>query len=426
MEIKEIYNLYKQFYKVTTDTRADLTNSVFFALKGDSFNGNKFAAAAIEKGAHFAVIDEVAFHQTDKRMILVKDVLTALQELAKYHRQQLNIPVIALTGSNGKTTTKEIVHAVLSQKFNCHATKGNLNNHIGVPLTLLSMQPDTEIAVVEMGANHSSEIDALCKIALPDYGYITNFGRVHLEGFGSLDGVIEAKTELYRHLVSNDKTVFVNANDEVQMKRSQNINRITFASERSDYPVDFISANPFVNLKFDKLLIESKLIGKYNYLNMATAVAIGKYFKVSDKKIKDAIENYVPRNNRSQIIIKGSNKIILDAYNANPNSMKVALENLSQLTDKKKMAILGDMFEIGKNSFDEHANIVEMAQNIQLDNLVLIGNNFLEVQTASSETTQFKSFDDFKNSFDLDKINNTTILIKASRGMALERILNLW
>ncbi len=425
MEIIEIYNLYKQFYKVTTDTRADLTNSVFFALKGDSFNGNKFAVASIKKGARFAVIDEVAF-QTDKRMILVKDVLFTLQELAKYHRQQLNIPVIALTGSNGKTTTKELVHTVLSQKFNCHATKGNLNNHIGVPLTLLSMKPDTEIAVVEMGANHPNEIDALCKIALPDYGYITNFGKVHLEGFGSLKGVIEAKTELYRHLDLNDKTVFVNANDEVQMERSQKMNRITFATKKSDYPIDFISADPFVNLKFDELLVESKLIGKYNYLNMATAVAIGKYFKVSDKKIKEAIENYIPSNNRSQIIIKGSNKIILDAYNANPNSMKVALENLSQLTDKKKMAILGDMFEIGKNSFDEHANIVEMAQNIQLDNLIFIGNNFSEIQTTSLKTMQFKNFDNFKNGFDLRKINNTTILIKASRGMALERILDLW
>ena len=425
MEIKEIYNLYKQFYKVTTDTRADLTNSVFFALKGDSFNGNKYAAEALGKGANFAIIDEKEY-QTDKRMILVKDVLSTLQELAKYHRQQLNIPVIALTGSNGKTTTKELVHTVLSQKFNCHATEGNLNNHIGVPLTLLSMRPDTEIAVVEMGANHPQEIDALCKIALPDYGYITNFGKVHLEGFGSLKGVVEAKTELYRHLDLNDKTVFVNANDEVQMKRSQKMNRITFATKKSDYPIDFISADPFVNLKFDELLVESKLIGKYNYLNMATAVAIGKYFKVSDEKIKEAIENYVPSNNRSQIIIKGSNKIILDAYNANPNSMKVALENLSQLTDKNKMAILGDMFEIGKNSFDEHANIVEMAQNIQLDNLIFIGNNFSEIQTTSLKTMQFNNFDDFENGFDLRKINNTTILIKASRGMALERILDLW
>ena len=402
-----------------------MINSVFFALKGDNFNGNKYAVEALKKGANFAIIDEVAY-QTEKRIILVDDVLTTLQKLARYHRQQLNIPIIALTGSNGKTTTKELAFSVLLQKFTCHATKGNLNNHIGVPLTLLAMQPNTEIAVIEMGANHPKEIDTLCNIALPDYGYITNFGKVHLEGFGSLEGVIEAKTELYTYLKQNDKTVFINANDTVQMERSNDINRITFATEKSDFPIRFISADPFVNLKFDKQIVKSKLIGKYNYLNMATAIAIGKYFKVPDEKIKEGIENYIPTNNRSQIIKKGSNKIILDAYNANPNSMKVALENLSQLTDKKKMAILGDMFEIGKDSLTEHTNIVEIAQNIQLNSLVFIGNNFSKVLTNHSKTEQFKNFEDFKKNFKLNEINNTTILIKASRGMALERILDLW
>ncbi|MCD6544842.1 MAG: UDP-N-acetylmuramoyl-tripeptide--D-alanyl-D-alanine ligase [Flavobacteriaceae bacterium] len=425
MEIKEIYKLYKRSYKVTTDTRTDLNDSIFFALKGDNFNGNKYAKKAIENGAKYAVIDEPQF-QTDKRMILVENVLTTLQELARYHRQQLNIPIIALTGSNGKTTTKELVNVVLSKTYNCVGTKGNLNNHIGVPLTLLSMQPEVEIGVVEMGANHPDEIDALCKIALPDYGYITNFGKVHLEGFGSLQGVIEAKTELYRHLQQNKKTVFVNANDGVQMERSHNINRITFATKTSDYPIEFISANPFVNLRFEQIIVRSKLIGKYNYLNMATAIAIGKYFSIPDTEIKDALKSYIPANNRSQIIKKGTNTIILDAYNANPNSMKVALENLSQLTDKNKMAILGDMFEIGENSLAEHTQIVGQAQEFELDHIVLIGENFSKVKTISANTVQFQSFDDFKNSFDLQKIKNTTILIKASRGMALERILDFW
>ncbi len=425
MKIKEIYNLYKQTYKVTTDTRSDLRHSVFFALKGENFNGNKYATEALKKGANFAVIDESQF-QTDKRIIVVDNVLSTLQELARYHRQQLKIPIIALTGSNGKTTTKELVNAVLSKKLNCVATRGNLNNHIGVPLTLLGMQPGLEIGVVEMGANHPNEIDTLCKIALPDYGYITNFGKVHLEGFGSLQGVIEAKTELYRHLQQYDKKVFVNAGDEVQMERSYNMNRITFATTISDYPIDFISADPFVNLKFDKQIVKSKLIGKYNYMNMATAIAIGKYFSIPDTEIKDALESYIPANNRSQIIKRGSNKIILDAYNANPNSMKVALENLSQLTDRNKMAILGDMFEIGKNSLAEHAQIVDQAQQIGLDHLVLIGENFSEVKTNSENTLQFQNFDDFKNNFDLQKIKNTTILIKASRGMALERVLDQW
>ncbi len=425
MEIKEIYKFYKQSYRITTDTRVELNDTMFFALKGDNFNGNKYANKAIENGANFAVIDESEY-QTDKRIILVDDVLTTLQQLARYHRLQLNIPIIALTGSNGKTTTKELVSSVLSKKYNCSATKGNLNNHIGVPLTLLSMQPDVEIGVVEMGANHPNEIDALCNIALPDFGNITNFGKVHLEGFGNLQGVIKAKTELYRHLQQNDKIVFVNANDEVQMERSKNMNRITFASETAEYPISFISADPFVNLKFDSSIVRSKLIGKYNYLNMATAIAIGKYFRIPDIEIKDAITNYIPSNNRSQIIKKGSNKIILDAYNANPNSMKVALENLSQLTDKNKMTILGDMFEIGENSFAEHKLVVDHAQKFELDHVVLIGENFSEVKTASSNTMQFQNFDDFKNSFDLQKIKNTTILIKASRGMALERVLDLW
>ncbi len=306
------------------------------------------------------------------------------------------------------------------------ATKGNLNNHIGVPLTLLSMKPSVEIGVVEMGANHPNEIDNLCKIALPDYGYITNFGKVHLEGFGNLQGVIEAKTELYRHLAQNNKTVFVNANDEVQMERSKNMKRKTFGMDTSDFSVIFQSADPFVNLKFGDIHIKSKLIGKYNYLNIATAIAIGKYFNVSDVKIKEAIENYTPSNMRSQIIQKGSNKIILDAYNANPNSMEVALENLSQLTDKNKMAILGDMFEIGEDSLAEHNHIVDLAQNMQLNTLILIGNNFSEINANSVKTKQFRSFDSFKTNFDLNSIKNTTILIKASRGMALERILDLW
>jgi len=234
MEIKEIFNLYKQHYKVTTDTRSELENSIFFALKGDNFNGNKYAKEALDKGANFAIVDEMKY-QTDDRIIFVDDVLKTLQKLARYHRQQLNIPIISLTGSNGKTTTKELIHSVLKQKYCCVATKGNLNNHIGVPLTLLSMKPDTEIGVVEMGANHPNEIEELCEIALPDYGYITNFGKVHLEGFGDLEGVIQAKTELYRSLNKRNKTIFVNTNDKIQVEKSKGIKRVTFGSENSDY-----------------------------------------------------------------------------------------------------------------------------------------------------------------------------------------------
>ncbi|MEN8186825.1 MAG: UDP-N-acetylmuramoyl-tripeptide--D-alanyl-D-alanine ligase [Bacteroidota bacterium] len=424
MNIKEIYEKYSIHFKVETDTRKNLKNSIYFALKGENFNGNKFAEDALKKGANYAIVDEEEY-LTDDRIILVDNVLETLQELAKYHRIQLGIKIISLTGSNGKTTTKELINAVMSRRYNCVATKGNLNNHIGVPLTLLSMKPNTEFGIVEMGANHPGEIDLLCKIALPDYGYITNFGKVHLEGFGDLNGVIKAKTELYRHLKRNNKTAFINSTDPVQVKNSTDLNTITFGDEKSVFPVQFIDADPFVSLQFENNKINSQLIGVYNYHNIATAVAIGKYFKVSDQEIKNAIENYIPGNNRSQIIEKGSNKIILDAYNANPTSMKVALENLSQLKAKNKIAILGDMFEIGKEELLEHSTIVDQAQNTNIDTLILIGETFSKVKTDSNKTKQYKSFEDFKDNFDSSEIKNCTVLIKASRGMALERVLEI-
>ncbi len=424
MEIKKLYALYQFSYKVATDTRINLKNTIFFALKGDNFNGNKYAEKALRKGANFAIIDEKEY-QTNDKIILVDNVLKTLQDLARYHRENLNITIIALTGSNGKTTTKELIHAVLKEKFQVTATKGNLNNHIGVPLTLLSMDPDTEIGVIEMGANHANEIKMLCEIALPDYGYITNFGKVHLEGFGSLNGVIRAKTEMYRYLEKNNKIAFVNINDKIQVEQSKGIKKITFGSINSNYEIKFLNADPFVKLKYDEIHIQSKLIGKYNYLNIATAVTFGKHFKVSDIKIKNAIENYTPSNNRSQIINKGTNKIILDAYNANPNSMEVAIENLSQLSDENKISILGDMFEIGKDTLQEHQNITNLIQKANFNKVFLIGESFSAVNTDNKNIQLFKTFDDFKDKFDNKQFENATILIKASRGMALERVLDL-
>ena len=423
MEIKDLYNYFIQCDKVETDTRKDLTNSMYFALKGDNFNGNIFAEEALRKGAKFAVIDEERY-KTSERIFLVDDVLSTLQKLATFHRKKLNIPIVALTGSNGKTTTKELINAVLSKQYKCVATKGNLNNHIGVPLTLLSMNSDTEIGVVEMGANHPLEIEALCNIALPNYGYITNFGKVHLEGFGSFKGVIKAKTEMYRHIKEHDQKVFVNTDDPLQIENAKGLNKITFGGNDSDYPVTFLMADPYVSLQFDQTIINSQLIGKYNYLNIATAVAVGRYFKVQISKIKDAIENYTPSNNRSQIIQKGSNKIILDAYNANPNSMEVAIENLAQLTDSRKMAILGDMFEIGKDSLKEHQNIANLLQSKNMD-AILIGNFFSKIVLNDSSIKQYEDFEKFKNDFDPNDIKKSTVLIKASRGMALERVLDL-
>lgn len=424
MNIHKLYQLYQQSYKVSTDTRKIESDSLFFALKGDNFNGNEFAEEALEKGASYAVIDEKKY-QSRPNIVLVEDVLKSLQSLAAYHREQLGIPIIGLTGSNGKTTTKELINAILSSTYKTVSTIGNLNNHIGVPLTLLSMTPETEIGIVEMGANHLKEIEFLCDIALPDYGYITNFGKAHLEGFGSLEGVIKGKTELYRHLKKRNKIVFVNGNDPLQIMKSMEVKSITFGSENATHNIKFIEADPFVVLQYDSVIINSKLIGAYNFNNIAAAIAIGNHFKVSDKAIKDSIENYIPVNNRSQIIQKGSNTIILDAYNANPTSMKAALDNLSGLTDINKIAILGDMFELGLDATIEHQRIADLTTTLGIEKVYLIGANFFRTAPKKTNIELFRTFDEFKTHISDLKFDRSTLLIKASRGMALERIVDL-
>ena len=423
MGIKELYNLYKKSYKVVKDTRDDVSNAIYFSLKGESFDGNKYALDALKNGASYAVIDDEVFN-VDQRMILVEDALTSLQNLATYHRQELKIPIFALTGSNGKTTTKELINAVLNEKYSCYATKGNLNNHIGVPLTLLSMTPEHDFGVVEMGANHQLEIANLCEIALPDFGYITNFGRVHLEGFGSFEGVVEGKTEMYRHLKKYSKKVFVNMEDSIQMERSTGMDRILFGTSGADYEVTFLAADPFVSIAFEGIHIESQMIGSYNFANIAAAVSIGKYFGIQTEKIKTAIEGFVPENNRSQIINRLSNRVILDAYNANPNSMEVAIQNLANLSASKKVAILGDMFEIGKDTSIEHKKIADQAMSSGLDRVYLIGEAFADTQISGKELFLCKSFDEFTALFTQHTFKDTTFLIKASRGMALERVLD--
>jgi len=399
---------------------------MFFALKGDTFNGNTFAAKAIENGAAYAIVDDQEFALSEN-YILVEDVLTTLQQLGNYHRTYLGLKIIALTGSNGKTTTKELIHSVLQKKYHTVATAGNLNNHIGVPLTLLAMNKDNEIGIVEMGANHLHEIENLCHIAKPDYGYITNFGKAHLEGFGSIEGVIKGKSELYNYLKSNNKLIFVNAEDAFQVKQLNAYKHYyTFGSNsENDVTLAFVDANPFVNTKFGNLNIESHLIGAYNFSNISAAIAIGHYFKVNDIDIKDAIESYIPKNNRSQIINKDSNTIILDAYNANPTSMKAALINFEQQTSSIKTAILGDMFELGDEAKKEHQYIVDLTSTMLLDNVILIGEHFYNTKIVSTKITVFRTFEDFKNKYKASKIKNTSILIKGSRGMALERILAL-
>ena len=430
MRIEELYSLFRAHPKVVKDTRLNVENAIYFSLKGGNFDGNVYARQALEKGAAYAVIDD-AEYETDSRMILVDDALKALQELATYHRRKLGVPILALTGSNGKTTTKELIYGVLSQKYNCWATQGNYNNHIGVPLTLLQMDETTEIGVVEMGANNPGEIAALCDIAYPDYGYITNFGRVHLEGFGSLQGVIEGKTEMYRHLAAHDKMVFVNAPDPVQMERTASMNRYVIGQDEKSgngdkgCEVRFVDADPFVRMEFEGHEIRSELIGAYNYQNMAAAACIGKYFEVAPGDVVKGIESYRPSNNRSQVIHKRSNTIILDAYNANPNSMEAAIANLRGIAAEHKVAILGDMFEVGEASALEHQKIAELIASTPVDSIFLIGQNFAEVVLENKRVVFFPKYEDFAAHFATREFENTTFLIKASRGMALERVLEL-
>ncbi|WP_248724094.1 UDP-N-acetylmuramoyl-tripeptide--D-alanyl-D-alanine ligase [Seonamhaeicola sp. ML3] len=421
MNTEQLHQLFLTCRTACTDTRKIQANDMFFALKGDNFNGNTYAAQAIEKGAKYAIVDEEEF-VTQENIILCDNVLDSLQKLASFHRVYLKTPIIALTGSNGKTTTKELINAVLSQKFKTTATIGNLNNHIGVPLTLLSMNKETEIGIVEMGANHQKEIEFLCNIAKPDYGLITNFGKAHLEGFGGVEGVIKGKSEMYGHIIANDKLLFVNAEDKIQLEKSQHGNKFTFGKDNQDVNIEISSTNPFVNLTYHNLQIKSQLIGDYNFTNIAFAISIGNYFKVEDTTIKSAIENYIPSNNRSQIIEKENIKIILDAYNANPTSMKAALSTFEKYSGKK-VAVLGDMFELGSDSETEHQTIVDLACSLNIDNLFFIGENFFNSDLKSNKASKFKSFEDFASQIKSLNLNKNTILIKGSRGMALERTL---
>ena len=419
MKIETLYKLYSKLTLVDTDTRSIREGSLFFALKGDNFNGNLFAQEALNKGAKYAIIDEIEYH-THPNTILVEDVLKTLQQLANFHRKQLKIPIIAMTGSNGKTTTKELISAVFAEKFKTVSTQGNLNNHIGVPLTLLSMLPTTEIAVIEMGANHLKEIEFLCKLIEPNYGYITNFGKAHLEGFGSFEAIIKGKSELYDFLRIKQGKAFVNSEDKIQLNQSVGIEQISFDTES----IQLIAANPFVKVQFENIYIESQLIGAYNYTNIAAAICIGNYFKVPKDAIKSAIENYIPANNRSQIIENKNSKIILDAYNANPTSMEAALKNFKLIEGDRKIVFLGDMFELGQDSAAEHHKIAEMATSFDFETVYLIGKAFST--TGVKNAFLYDSFESFKNSNNSIDLTNTTILIKGSRRMALERIIDLF
>ena len=426
MELNQIHQLFLECSVASTDTRHIQQNSLFFALNGPSFNGNSFAHQALESGAKYAVIDEVV-HPTDERFILVDDALETLQNLARFHRDYLGLPIIALTGSNGKTTTKELIHAVLKPHFKTVATVGNLNNHIGVPLTLLSMTAETEIGIVEMGANHAKEIAMLCEIAQPNVGYITNFGKAHLEGFGSEDGVVKAKSELYDYLKSNSGLIILNSDDAKQVAQVGDYDTVYTFSETSETSVNvkLIATQPFLSVALKNSTIKTHLVGAYNFNNSAAALTIGAYYNLTLLQLKEGIESYVPANNRSQIIQQHSNEILLDAYNANPSSMEVALENFKGIQNSQKIAILGDMFELGSTSAKEHLGVVSQAISTKGCMFYFVGTRFFEQKTDDPKLQFFETFQDLQLHLEQSTISNTSVLIKGSRGMALERVLEL-
>lgn len=417
---------------VSTDTRLIEKGDIFFALKGENFNGNKFAATALEKGAELVIIDEPIITLPDEKTVLVPDVLTALQEISNLYRKIFKFPVIGITGSNGKTTTKELFANVLSKKYKTKATKGNLNNHIGVPLTILNTPLNTEMLIVEMGANHIGEINQLCKIAEPTHGIITNVGKAHLEGFGSFEGVKQGKGELYKFLSEKKGTIFINSmnNQLIKMLGNSNADIISYGENIDDFTTGSLKAtDPFVRVEiFDKScmvegnankIINSKLVGSYNFENILAAANIGMFFGVEFEDIKQAIENYLPSNNRSQLQETDKNKIIIDCYNANPTSMKNAIDNLSKMQGSNKLAVLGDMLELGSETESEHQKIIELLREHGLE-AYLVGEEFFKIKT---EFRSFKNVEELIESINTESLENRTILLKGSRGIRLEKVI---
>ncbi|MEE4197016.1 MAG: UDP-N-acetylmuramoyl-tripeptide--D-alanyl-D-alanine ligase [Bacteroidales bacterium] len=427
MKIEELYPVFLKHPAITTDSRVVKRDGLFFALKGEHFDGNAYARQAIDHGCAYAIIDNPSFKQGEQ-FILVRDVLTTLQLLANYHRQHLDIPVIGITGSNGKTTTKELIAAVLSKKYKITSTQGNLNNHIGVPLTLLSFLQDTNIGIVEMGANHPGEIKDLCIIAEPSHGLITNIGKAHLEGFGSVENIIRTKKELYDFVTARQGEIFYNANDKLLsgFVNELKVNSISFGDPgRSKVYGSKIPSGIFLWLKVfiesREYTLQTKLIGDYNIDNILAALAVGNYFGVDDRRMIEAIEDYKPENNRSQYIETRHNHVFLDAYNANPTSVKAAIDNFEQLKVSPKWIILGDMFELGVDAINDHLEIVQLIEKNNYEKIILVGDIFSSL-TLSREILQFKNVDLLKDWLNKNAVKGSNILIKGSRGNQLEKI----
>jgi UDP-N-acetylmuramoyl-tripeptide--D-alanyl-D-alanine ligase len=426
ISIEELYSIYSGHPSIQTDTRKLQQGDLYFALKGPNFNGNAFAEQALEKGAAYSIVDEFSSPQKNKKIIVVDDVLQTLQQLAKYHREQFKVPLIAITGSNGKTTTKELVHAVLSSTFKTYTTQGNLNNHIGIPLTLLSVKKDAEVIVIEMGANHQKEIEGYCTYTSPTHGIITNAGKAHLEGFGGIEGVKKGKGELYDFLRTNNGTAFVMWDYDYLQKMSEGIPHIiTYGTSNADVTGNVLKSEPFLNVQITKGVeiksIDTQLVGDYNLPNILVAVTVGNYFKITAEKIKSAIEAYTPSNSRSQLIEKGSNKFILDAYNANPTSMKAAIENFAAIKADKKILVLGGMAELGNESLEEHQNIIHLIDKFHWKDVALVGGDFLKLK---HQYHSFKNSSEAKEWLNTQHFTDSYFLIKGSRSMQMEKAID--
>ena len=420
MDVKDFYFSYFQAGKISIDSRKIEKGTIFIAFSGENFDAATKAEEAIRNGAAAVIVEKKEYENIDKKIFYVPFTLDFLQNLALFHRRQLQIPIIGLTGSNGKTTTKELISSVLARKYKTQYTFGNLNNHIGVPLTLLSITKEHEIAVIEMGANHQKEIELLCSLAEPNIGYITNFGKAHLEGFGGFEGVIKGKSELYEYLKQNDQTILVNEVDEIQREKTKNYSKkITFGSDDSQFYFEKFVENNLVGIIYKGQKIQSNLTGDYNFTNICAAVSLGLHFNIDFEEIKSAIENYKPTNMRSQVVEKNGKTLVLDTYNANPSSMALSLNNFSQFTGSKTV-IIGDMLELGEESITEHQKIWELAQSLNLDEIITVGSIFKQVNPSEKS---FKNTDELIEYLKQNPIKNKNILLKGSRGIALEKVI---
>lgn len=427
MDIKKIYNAFLNSNGISTDTRTLKKGDLFFALNGPNFNGNHFAKNALEKGASFVVVDNNDSIDLSSKVLVVNNSLKTLQDLATYHRKKINTPIIAITGSNGKTTTKELIREVLSKSYKVLATEGNLNNNIGVPLTLLRLKKKHQIGIIEMGANHLDEIESLCSISLPNWGYITNFGKAHLEGFGSKEGVIKGKSELYKHLKLKKGQILINADDPEQIKQTRDQKVIRFGSnEINDIKISYTSNKKNIQVQFKGLNFESPLYGDYNLTNIAASIAFGVIFKVDLIDIKNAIEGYKSKNNRSQKLIINNVPYILDAYNANPSSMQAALNAFAENQAETKTVILGDMLELGRYTKNEHENILNLCLKLNFKEIFTIGNNFKSISINSNKIFRFEKIDTFKEYFKKNNIVFDSVLIKGSRFLQLENLITFF